>query len=173
MATIILSDETIFFRKEEIPRIPYINDILSDPEELPTIPIMSVSSRGLHLVKEFLELQTAVGKEFKYKTSRCVRYGEVQINNPSYMCDEDPWEGTIPEYADRIKTLTIDDCIDLFITADFLACYDLRYVAAYKLIPCILNTRSADISSKLSGSQLGILSQIYLETSPNIEIKGD
>lgn len=163
------SGASVAFGKEEIPRIPYLTDILPEDyataTEPTTVPIVCTAShKGMEIVKQMLEMQTRVGKPFKYEPAVRTKYG-VEIKCPAYMTEADPWAGTIPEYADQIASYSIDDIVELFVAADGLCCYDLRYAAAYVLIPYIRNYEPGHeaILARLSPNCKKRLNDIHLE----------
>jgi hypothetical protein len=140
---IISADNIVVeFGKNEVPRVPYITDIIEDEDADIEIPIIGIESRALKIVKELLELQTAHGLPFKCEPTEIQKHGTTIKCLPIHT--NDPWEGKAP-YLEYLKTLTAEECTAAFIAADYLKCYDVRTCISY-----IIAQRQLDFDSEMN-----------------------
>ena len=128
---IISADNIVVeFGKDEVPRVPYITDIIEDEDADIEIPIIGIESRALKIVKELLELQTTHGVPFKSEPIEFQKHG-VMLKRISIENDG-PWEGK-EAYYDYLNTLTAEECVEAFCAADYLKCYDVRTGIGYTI----------------------------------------
>jgi hypothetical protein len=118
------------FGKNEVPRVPYITDIIDEEDADVEMPIVGIESRALKIVKELLELQTTHGLPFKCEPIEFQKHGamlkRLAIENDGL------WEGK-EAYYDYLNTLTAEECVDAFCAADYLKCYDVRTGIGYTI----------------------------------------
>jgi hypothetical protein len=137
MVVKLISNDNIVveFGKDEVPRIPYVTDIIDSVDEDVEIPITGINGKVLKIIKELLELQTHRGVPYKCSPIETHKLGVIIKTSPIHTLD--PWEGKMSHIRDKSQyalffdCMTSYECVEAFHAADYLKCYDLRYGLGY------------------------------------------
>jgi len=171
MVVKLISNDNIVveFGKDEIHRIPYVTDIMDEPDEDIELSVLGVSGTVLKIIKELLELQTRMGVPFKCAPIEIQKLGVTIKKSPIHT--EDPWEGKMREmngksyYMAFFDCLSSEECVEAFCAADYLKCYDLRfgiaYIIAKRQLVCDPEVHNA-IKEHLSGNLMAVYVSVVI-----------
>jgi hypothetical protein len=196
VVTLISNDNiAVEFGKDEVPRIPYITDIIDCVDETMEtdhtidgggcgykitdktvkdieIPIIGISGKALKIIKELLELQTQVGVPYRCSPIETRKLGVIIKTSPIHILD--PWEGKMShirgksEYALFFDCVTTYECVEAFHAADYLKCYDLRYGLGY-----IIAQRQLACDSEVNKAIKEHFSEHLMATYVNVVLNED
>jgi hypothetical protein len=121
-------NQAIEIGKDEVPRIPYLTDIIDNVDDNIDVPIIGIDAKALKIIKELLELQTIHGLPFKSEPVEIQKYGVMIKHIP--IQNFNLWEGKT-SYYEYLNALSTEECIMAFQAADYLKCYDVRSGIAY------------------------------------------